>query len=78
MSKIEDVARAIIDVGDPVSRDLDEWARDCARAAIKAMRVPTDAMIVAGQEKYFLSERDPGDVEADWEAMITAALEEKP
>lgn len=48
-----------------------------ARAAIEAMRTPTEAMVRAGSEEF-----DPfvyGNTETDcWHAMIDAALKEKP
>lgn len=54
----------------------DDDHRRIAQAVIKAMRVPTDAMVEAACTPYRLTVRDPGDVEADWQAMIDAALAE--
>jgi len=66
---IERVARAIAEQNH--GSTWDEWI-DEARAAIEAMREPTEAMINAG-------DRTDHDVEATmvWRAMIDEALGEK-
>ena len=67
-SMIERVAKAIVyDVEDLLT---DQAAHEMARAAIKAMREPSDKMIAA----YYKCPRDSGNMM--WQAMIDAALEE--
>lgn len=57
-----------------------EWHTEAARAAIAAMREPTEAMAAAGseaadeQDKYFCYDASP----MVWRDMIDAALAEKP
>lgn len=80
MTKIEEVARALCRHG-----EQDCWKKhtDDARRAIEAMRKPTQAMI--GE---WLHHRNPEHIgydspcddcaTADWQAMIDAALGEKP
>ena len=71
-SMVERVARAIanVDCGDYELRPNTYNAT--ARAAIEAMRVPTDAM----KEARFQRLGEGGRIE--WEAMIDAALAEAP
>lgn len=80
MNKIEQVARAIYEATEPKNVweiRSDEFKRDYldyARAAIEAMREPTEAMCSAAE--------DSGSLEAGsspfgaWQAMIDAALKE--
>lgn len=51
--------------------------REQARAAIKAMRQPTDGMIAVGVEEWCCTPDEPDkDVSSIWRAMATAALGE--
>lgn len=77
---VERVARAIYfrgdDQGDTAWHHCQLWHRDVAReqarAAIEAMREPTEAMVKAayGRERT-------GTERGNWRAMIDAALKEK-
>jgi len=79
---VERVARAIHDMhsaGPAYELAADDW-RDMARAAIEAMREPTEEM-VATHDKHVLSyciEEDawitPDDAKANWSTMIDEAL----
>jgi hypothetical protein len=78
-SMIERVARAIGDWDSGRAMVLD--ANDCrqiARAALEALREPTEGMLLPGAET--LPDYDPGcdDAKNCWQAMIDAALSEKP
>jgi hypothetical protein len=68
---IERVAKAIFDCSgydDAINFNLEDWA-PAARAAIAAMREPTEGMIgVANQSDY------PEDVIYWWQEMINEAL----
>jgi len=68
MTMIERVARAICKTENTVYG----WQHyeDCARAAIQAMREPTEAMRVEGVRHH-------DTVESIWQAMIDEALEDK-
>ena len=56
--------------------------RDDARAAIEAMREPTDAMEAAGDDTFVYYTHSTslldGDATVCWRAMIDAALKEQP
>jgi hypothetical protein len=74
---IEHVAQAIL------VRDM-SWnqAVDCARAAIAAMREPTNSMLDAGEEKTWDPSSDRPyighfDLKFAWYAMIDKALEDE-
>ena len=70
-SKAEEVADAIFEACDYA---LPQFLVDrCARAAIKAMREPTKAMIEA--TTYPATDRD-SEVEDIWRVMIDAALKD--
>ena len=82
MTKIEEVARAIYDTAwyqgayDIDKHTIDSWqieeARQQARAAIEAMREPTEDMVLAG---YETDDHVQGhDCRAIWRLMIDAAL----
>lgn len=64
MEMVERVASAI---ADGLGRELD--VERIARAAIAAMREPTDAMVLAG-----VHHDNMGDMAGRWQAMIAAAL----
>ena len=70
---IERVARSITEVlrAKGASSRMMDAGKDAARAAIKAMREPTEAMLKAGPPFPYMDK----DV---WKAMIDAALGEKP
>lgn len=68
MSMIERVALAIMDANWRRETDYNELAK----AAIAAMREPTDEMVDRGQDARL----DGGGYYAIWEAMIDAALVE--
>lgn len=74
---IERVARAIClaDTGLPEGETADarEWYRCAARAAIEAMREPTDAMLAEGGVAMSFASH-PSDANRSWRAMIDAAL----
>lgn len=53
----------------------DECARMNARAALKALREPTDEMIIAIQENGAVEDKSV--IKSDWQAGIDAALDEK-
>jgi hypothetical protein len=84
---IDRVAKAICGASgmrwdDMLSGARDQFRRD-ARAAIEAMREPTEAMVKAAQEEtYCHSWSSRGehieDPEVAWTAMIDAALGEQP
>lgn len=64
------------DPGLPTQADWDE----CARAALQAMREPTEAMLEAGLDSGFWGSIEGSDADATeskcWRAMIEAALSE--
>jgi len=76
---VERVARAIANnlgpLGDLRYYMSDEEAMSAARAAIEAMREPTDAMWDAGPVINDPNDYGPQDV---WDAMINAALADPP
>lgn len=79
MEKIEQVARAILSKVPTGYGMTASEAEDYARAAIEAMREPTEAMIP--KEGVFLwryqdSDADQEEARAAWQAMIDAALKE--
>jgi hypothetical protein len=70
---VERVAKAI----DGTPRRGDNWnaiARAQARAAIEAMREPSEGMLAAYMARYPMAEIPSGQVAMDWQAMITEAL----
>lgn len=83
MTMIERVARAI-----DIKQMEGHGVYEIARAAIEAMREPTEAMLRAGGDEPYLATsgsplvfaevRDVVAPENIWQAMIDAALEEKP
>lgn len=84
---VERVARAMFEVGHADAHGPDiyeeqaDWWRECARAAIAALREPTEAMIAAGWEggdwcKPTISYHDDDAPQQCWRAMIDAALTE--
>ncbi len=79
MSKLEEIARAIAyTVGmEPNERCIDpETALKAARAAVEAMRDPTEAMITVA---YLHADYDEGVTPSQaWDSMIDAILNEKP
>lgn len=90
MDMIEKVARAIYyAAGDSTDDRGDTFPTDafgrkislqCARAAIEAMKVPTEEMATAGGLVEFNEMYDVCDDTATevWQAMISAALTPKP
>lgn len=76
---VERVARAISPKtwDDPVCGGL---AKEAARAAIEAMREPTEAMMKAGEacdemwDEFTATPKHAASCEVHWQAMITAAL----
>ena len=87
-SMIERVARAICRANctpDMSAEDIDcqeenawdMWVPE-ARAAIEAMREPTEEMLYCGDAQISDWDRTHEDVRAAWHAMIDAALKEKP
>lgn len=91
MTMIEQVAKAMVRnfLGRDPSDESEWWiqgvvdARDLARAAIKAMRMPTDAMVRQGEMHCYEHEGQADDwslkaMREGWEAMIDAALNEQP
>ena len=79
---IERVGDAIAACGDPVSQDWDAWRVAIARAAIAAMRDCTPAMLDAGSAAHPAGGYVRGTlltdiIEAEWRAMIDAALGDK-
>lgn len=76
MSKVEEVARALCkQAGYGIGND--DWPVyvGAARAAIAALRVPTAAMLEAGNEQDRYDEGSAG-AELHWQVMIDAALKE--
>ena len=74
---IERVAKAIHKVTHDDKWPTCNFCKDAARAAIEAMRQPTEAMIGAGRDATI--NNDPlayPDVEDTWPAMIDAALKD--
>ena len=74
-----EVANASFDLMDDKQQEL---LRIQAKAAIEAMREPTDAMVKRGREKQFSSLLDTADSDDEvardtWQAMVDAALEGK-
>lgn len=80
MSKIEEVAKAyrdaVMSTPDGVSIPFEEFSRIAARAAIEAMREPTDAMMKAGEVPGWDDSVSIGLSSDVWRAMIDAALNE--
>ena len=76
MTMVERVARAIASDSNTIWDNLDEGSRanyeSMARAAIEAMREPTEEMLWAGIE----DKSDDGLI-SRWESMIDSALEGK-
>ena len=77
---IERVARAIRDET-ATNRSISPDTRDLARAAIEAMRTPTDGMIEAGESGYQEFHKPTGTYldpqpASVWSMMIDAALKE--
>ncbi len=81
MSKVEDVARAIArrlakrEHGESYEGyESSHWeaAQDLARAAIAAMRIPTEPMLADGYE----AEASKRLLSAAWNAMVDSALKE--
>lgn len=65
------------DGGRDYKKDLMEICRSAARAAIEAMRVPTDAMTEAGEDSEKVGFAADGALaELVWKVMIDAALNE--
>lgn len=64
--KVREIAAALVDVG--LSQGT---ARDGARAAIRAMRVPTEEMLGAGDLLCGLTRADVLEI---WEAMVDEAV----
>jgi hypothetical protein len=91
---LEKVARAICEAderngGAPyehritLGKHAKEALFDEARAAIEALRVPTDRMLIAGTPWYHDNwrkghVREDTALEAMWQAMLDAALDEPP
>lgn len=69
---VERVAAAIANYWLEIGFDPSLPDEGAARAAIQAMREPTDAMKIAALDATF----DVGDVPIIWQAMIDAALKE--
>lgn len=91
MTMIERVARAMCADDSPHndwdSRDMSDFTRDAwrkmAKAAIEAMREPTDEMIAAGEAEFFEHLPEARDwtlsyTKTAYEAMIDAALKDSP
>jgi len=84
MSMVEVVARAMATSDRPPGYEIDEWAdktwRDYARyarAALEALRVPSDEMVDAGVDEWVKPGRGMWHaMHASFAAMITAALGE--
>ena len=72
-SKIEEVRDAMMAAFD-AAPDGEDVSMAMARAAIKAMREPTEAMDRAGQSGRY---QKYGGVKTTWTAMIDAALQEE-
>jgi hypothetical protein len=75
MSKVEEVARAICAENCEDYDMLPSIHKSVARAAIEALRKPTEAMIEAGNEQERYDEGSAG-AELHWQVMIDAALKE--
>lgn len=84
MTMIERVARALIDADPHVHGHCAEHIQmklGAARAAITALRTPSEAMLIAARDWSYAKYGKPiGDDAAMgcWQAMIDAALVEKP
>ncbi len=79
---VERVAIAINESVFGKAMDADERSRKMARAAIKAMREPTDRMVAEGEETIFedrphAEEWQIGATREGYQAMIDAALDGK-
>lgn len=72
MNMVEKVARAICDKEEPDGLGNWEFYRDHARAAIEAMREPTDAMLRAGA--IGSGEDSENTASGAWDSMIAVAL----
>lgn len=85
-SMIERVARAIggEENGAPVDEPVERWRNwePAARAAIAAMREPTEGILQAMRDTVPVSgyewEYETDEALPHWQAMIDAALEENP
>jgi hypothetical protein len=80
---IKRVAKAIEDYHDkdawsPYERIGHVVALECARAAIAAMREPTEAMCDAANEAVFQGGQPPSQPDIVWPAMIDASLKDEP
>lgn len=81
MTKLEEVARAICVARDRPPENW-EWYEEAARAAIAALREPTEAMKDAGSDPHFdihwcvHADGRPCEVDDVWKAMIDALLAE--
>lgn len=80
-SMVERVARAIAGCQQEIGADKWRYCLPEARAAIEAMREPTDAMIMAAEwaePEYREDDRDMAiQFKAEWRAAIDAALNEQ-
>lgn len=74
-SMIERVARALAENQCGRGAPPDDNDRSMARAAIEAMRVPTEAMVNAGYDVGYSP--DPLPTDLVWTAMVDAALKEQ-
>ena len=75
-SMIERVAQTLADVNELDYDEFPEQHNALARAAINAMREPTDAMLSAGGRAILNADED-WKSNASWRAMIDAALNEQ-
>jgi hypothetical protein len=82
MNTVEKVARAISETRDlcwdQYSPELKATYKAMARAAIAAMREPSEAMVEAAGCAPVKSYAWQDGVKASWEAMLDAALAEEP
>jgi hypothetical protein len=86
---VERVARAMFDLNiemldwDRVHESVSEGYRHSTRAAIAAMREPTEGMVTAGKDAYKVTRgkrsnlHGPAGLAGKWQAMIDAALSEE-
>lgn len=78
MTLVERMARAISDAEFTGIQPVTDHHRRDARAALKAMREPTEAMLTAGgNEGGFDGYRQTDNTADIWRAMIDAALTEQ-
>jgi hypothetical protein len=70
---IERMARAILEVKGGLNYDYADFCRDAARAALAAIREPTDKMIDA---VYDPAVNSRSSVANDWRSMVEAELGE--